>query len=242
MLAFLLFFQNFPALFSDWRMPVSLEVCLKRLSALHGREYGPICLESMRLLHAFRIAPFGQRVKTLKEELLRIPLKKTSPGSARESFSLDDAEAESVARASTLSAGMDLLSHLFGDEEVGLRALEVAVRRHYRAFPILSMKTEIVAGVPVALWSFRQADLSEKEAPIRTGIMAAFSDVAQMERSATQLLDRLQQFDEEAQKHDNGRRPKETGTGVTEARKCLVVVVRAVLCCMPTESQSNLHS
>ncbi|PHJ25261.1 acetyl- carboxylase acc1 [Cystoisospora suis] len=217
--------HNFPVLFSDWRMPVSLEVCLKRLAGLHGREYGPICLESMRLLHAFRIAPFAERVKTLKEELLRIPLKKTSSGSGRESFSLDEVEAERVARASTLTAGMDLLSHLFGDEEVGARALEVAVRRHYRAFPILSMRTETVAGVPVALWSFRQADLSEKEAPIRTGIMAAFSDVAQMERTGAQLLVRLRQFDEEAQKHDNDRRAKETGAEVAEARNVFLAAL-----------------
>ncbi|CBZ50010.1 hypothetical protein NCLIV_004860 [Neospora caninum Liverpool] len=220
--------QNFPNFFPDWTMPVSLELCLKRLSALHGRAYGQIALEAMRLLRSFRVAPFDQRVQRLKEQLLQIPALSASASEAERREAVR--QAERIARSSTTSAGIDLLSHLFGDEQVGLRALEVAVRRHYRGFPIYALHTELfevktrdergekTRKVPVALWSFRQGDLTGDEAPLRTGVMGAFESLQEVQEVGDRLLARLQQFD--AEKKGTGtkvRREAEGEKGETDA-------------------------
>ncbi|PFH33849.1 acetyl-CoA carboxylase ACC1 [Besnoitia besnoiti] len=204
--------HTFPNYFPDWTMPVSLELCLKRLSALHGREYGPVALEAVRLLRSFRVAPFDQRVQLLKEQLRRIP-SAGAPSLSGEAAS----QAERVARSSTTAAGIDLLSHLFGDAEVGRRALEVAVRRHHRGFPITALRTEDfeveregkTKKIPIALWSFRQGDLSG-EAPLRSGVMGAFGSLAEIRETGQRLLERLRQYDEEERRKEAASRRSPT--------------------------------
>ncbi|KYK69048.1 acetyl-CoA carboxylase ACC1 [Toxoplasma gondii TgCatPRC2] len=203
--------QNFPNFFPEWTMPVSLELCLTRLAALHGRAYGQIALEAIRLLRSFRVAPFEQRVQRLKAELLQLPSASSSKAGSASERETNVRRAERIARSGTASAGIDLLSHLFGDGSVSLKALEVAVRRHYRGFPIDALHTELFEvetqdgskkEIPVAFWSFRQGDLTGAEAPLRTGVMGAFQSLEEVQEVGDRLLARLRQFDEEKRKDE----------------------------------------
>merc|ERR1711871_1018149 len=125
--------ETFPDRFSMTSIPTEMLESLNGLSKLQSKQYGEIVLSSSSIIRESQIPSFEDRKAELRSSLL-------------------SEDKDSLARSRTLSAGVDLLSALFDDSDENVRnaALEVYIRRVYRAHSILSMDVTTIDGRPTA--------------------------------------------------------------------------------------------
>ena len=153
--------DTFSDRFGMQSIPSDLLERLTSLSALKAKQYGEISLAASTIIRESKIPSFEDRLAELRT-------------------SLTSADKSALAKSPTLSAGVDLLSALFDDKDASVRsaALEVYVRRVYRAHNIVSIKVETVDGRLTANWKFQFADIPSDESPIREGHISVVKDLA----------------------------------------------------------------
>ncbi|KAG5181165.1 acetyl-CoA carboxylase [Tribonema minus] len=148
--------------FGDWRASDELLAALGDLAGLQGKEYGEVALVADSLLTESRVPPFDKRVGELRA-LLK-----------------SDADYDRLSLSPSLSAGVDLLSALFDDDDDAVRkaALEVYIRRVYRAHKVLSLNVNTSGRYMTVDWTFRFSDTPPADSPVRIGHMTIFKDFA----------------------------------------------------------------
>jgi acetyl-CoA carboxylase/biotin carboxylase 1 len=153
-----------------------LLAALDQLSAFKGKEYGEVALAADQIIRASKVPPFTDRLEELRAQLTD-----------------SDTDLETLAKSSTLSAGVDLLTGLFGDSDISVveAALEVYIRRVYRAHRVLDLSVTIDHGLPTCSFTFQFADTPKSEAPIRQGILRVIPSVDSFESSLPELLQDL---------------------------------------------------
>ena len=141
-------------------LPDDTMVALKRLAALKGQEYGEVVLSANSIIRASEFPSFPSRLADLRGLLS------------------DDVDREELARSATLSAGVDLLSALFddADEKIAKNAVEVYVRRVYRAHRIKTIDVDTIGGRLTCSWTFQFADTPVNDSPFRVGQMSVVRD------------------------------------------------------------------
>lgn len=162
--------------FGNAAFPDSLLDILKELGALKGKAYGEIALAADILIRQAKIPSFENRAAELRGQL-------TDPGT----------DLEALSKSSTLSAGVDLLTSLFTDSSSDVRkaAMEVYVRRVYRAHRILKLRVSEKSGRLTCFFTFQFADVEQYKAPLRHGILAVIPSFDSMERQISGILENL---------------------------------------------------
>eukprot|EP00959_Pyramimonas_sp_CCMP1952_P104351 2180923-Pyramimonas_sp.AAC.3 len=173
--------------------PREFPATLKKLGALQGREYGEIALVAANIREERKGRPYEQRLSELRAALMgRVSLRRIWDGGVQ------DSSIDALVTSPTL--GVDLLPSLFADkkEEVAARAMEVFLRRVYRAHHIQELSiypgAETEPGKPVEpLWSadftFRFRDTPPAEAPLRRGKWLVVQNLAGIEENIDAVLD-----------------------------------------------------
>jgi acetyl-CoA carboxylase/biotin carboxylase 1 len=157
-------------------LPENLLQVLEEASSMKEKSFGEIGITADSIIRMSKIPSFESRVEELRSQLL-------------------DSKTDFVklSRSPTLSAGVDLLTYLFADidEAVKSAALEVYVRRVYRAHRVLSLKVEDVSGRLTCSFTFQSADVDESEAPVRQGMMAVVPTLTTLKKDFPGILDDL---------------------------------------------------
>jgi acetyl-CoA carboxylase/biotin carboxylase 1 len=159
--------------FGVQELPEELEAALKKVGSLKGKNYGEITLSTSNIIRESKVPSFENRLSEL-----------------RESLQAEDSDLVTLATDPTLSAGVDLLTSLFDDEDSAVRnrAVEVYIRRVYRAHRILSMNVEEIDGRLTAMWSFNHADVPGKKAVVRQGLLSVIPNAKDLKSSLPGII------------------------------------------------------
>jgi acetyl-CoA carboxylase / biotin carboxylase 1 len=170
--------ETFNERFRVSALPDNVMGVLEELSSLKEKEYGEIGLAADSIIRQSKIPSFDSRVDELRSELLA-----------------KDADLVKLSRSPTLSAGVDLLTYLFSDSDraVQTAAIEVYIRRVYRAHRVVDLKVEEKKGKLTCMFSFQFADVKESEAPLRQGLLAVIPSANALKSELPSILDDLSQ-------------------------------------------------
>jgi len=153
-------------------LSVPLVDALGRAARLYGKEYGEVALTASNLVAEKRMPPITERVKQLRDVLTgRVGLSRPWGG---------DQAGDRQALVESPTLAVDLLPSLFDDQDTAVRAIavEVYVRRVYRAHNILSL--EVLQGHPanqaakaqlLVNWRFQFKDTPPRDSPVRFGTL-----------------------------------------------------------------------
>jgi len=166
--------ETFPDRYGEGPLPEDLIAVLEQVKGLQGKTYGELTLAAESLIRLSKIPSFEVRVAELKKQLVD-----------------EEVDLDVLSKSATLSAGVDLLSALFSDEDAAVRnaALEVYVRRVYRAYRISDIAVQEKDGRLTCNWSFEFADIKESESVVRHGHMAVVSSMDDLESDLPKILD-----------------------------------------------------
>eukprot|EP00543_Licmophora_paradoxa_P006771 CAMPEP_0202445904 /NCGR_PEP_ID=MMETSP1360-20130828/4612_1 /ASSEMBLY_ACC=CAM_ASM_000848 /TAXON_ID=515479 /ORGANISM="Licmophora paradoxa, Strain CCMP2313" /LENGTH=2079 /DNA_ID=CAMNT_0049062311 /DNA_START=41 /DNA_END=6280 /DNA_ORIENTATION=+ len=141
-------------------MSDDLKTSLKSLAEMKGKMYGEIALAADEIIRQSEVASFDSRVAELKSQLTD-----------------SSANLELISKSATLSAGVDLLTALFSDEDIAVRknAVEVYIRRVYRAHRVEDINVDDTGGVITCTWSFSFADVEVSDSVTRLGMLKVVS-------------------------------------------------------------------
>ena len=151
--------ERFVGSYSPEKLPEDLKGLLASLAVLDGVSYKDLSLKAKQLLDEAAVPPFQTRLDALKASV------KSSSDLA------------SLATQPNIAVSVDLLVVLMSDSDAAVRkaAVEVYLRRVYRAHNIKSLEIAETNGVLSAKWTFQVRDTSDK-APIRHGFMSMLPD------------------------------------------------------------------
>lgn len=168
--------ETFGERFGADKMPEEFLSIVEELTNLKDKQYGEILLAADSILRNANVPSFSIRVDELKAKLLD----KTT-------------NLEALSKSSILSAGVDLLTYLFSDEDKNVRylATEVYVRRVYRAHRILDLKVSEEKGRIQCRFTFQFADVPVSVAPVRQGLLVEIDSMDELEPSMQDILDDL---------------------------------------------------
>ena len=145
--------ENFQERFGQ-AVPDSVIEALDTLSGLKGKAYGEIALAAEETVRESKVPSFDVRRADLRAKLA-------------------DSETDLVelSKSSTLSAGVDLLTNLFDDEDESVRAaaIEVYTRRVYRTYELPKVETEEMNGRLSCNFEFQFADVPSADRVTRYG-------------------------------------------------------------------------
>jgi acetyl-CoA carboxylase/biotin carboxylase 1 len=131
---------------------------LVELTELAGGDYAALELQARMMLDVDDVEPFESRLKNLRKSVS------------------ETKDIKELAYQPSLSAGVDLSSALFTDDDASVRAnaVEAFVRRVYRAHTMLDFKvtTDSSTTAVEAAWTFTYSDTAAEETPERKGYMA----------------------------------------------------------------------
>jgi len=147
---------------------------LKKLTKLQDKNaYGAVSLAAENIVRQSMMPGFEDRIDQLRGQLLS-----------------QDADLSKLAQSATLSAGVNLLTHLFKDTDSKVRALaiEVYVRRVYRAHRIVDINVDEKDGRIQCNWSFRFADVPESASIVRNGLFTFVSNVNTLNEEMPNIL------------------------------------------------------
>jgi len=155
-------------------LPSDLEETLNALSALKSKAYGELTLAASSIVRESKVPAFETRLSELRETL-----------------SSGDSDLISLSQSPTLSAGVDLLTSLFSDEDAAVRerAVEVYVRRVYRTYRIDDIKVEEIAGRLTCTWTFSFADVPVDSSVPRKGLLSVIPSAGDLESLMPAILD-----------------------------------------------------
>jgi len=168
--------ETFGDRFGVAQLPSDLLAALEELAAFKEKAYGEIALEADEIIRLSKVPSFEIRVDELRAQLL-------------------DSSTDLVAlsRSPTLSAGVDLLTSLFTDSDPTVQeaALEVYVRRVYRAHRMVDLKVTLEDGLPACSFVFQFADVEMSKAPLRQGLLRVVRSIDNLESDLPAILDNL---------------------------------------------------
>jgi acetyl-CoA carboxylase / biotin carboxylase 1 len=159
-------------------IPESVMGVLTELTNMMDKQYGEIGLAADSIIRLSKIPSFDSRVEELRSQL-----------------TAKDSDLVELSRSPTLSAGVDLLTYLFSDSDraVQLAALEVYVRRVYRAHRIRDLKLGEKGGRLTCSFGFQFADIKESDAAVRRGLLSVISGAKDLKSQLPSILDDLSQ-------------------------------------------------
>ena len=147
---------NFQTLFGT-SIPDSVLEALDNLTSLKGKEYGEIILAAEETVRASKVPSFEVRLADLRGKLT-------------------DSETDLIelSKSSTLSAGVDLLTNLFDDEDEAVQsaALETYMRRVYRTYDVPELNVETIDGRLSCSFSFEFSDVPSADRVTRNGFFS----------------------------------------------------------------------
>ena len=151
-------------------LPPSLDVVVT-LAQLPGQKYKELALTAAQFGLMKAEKPFEETVAELKQELLTA-----------------GADSAAVSRGLVVNA----LLALFGDAEVGQTAMQVAVKRFYRSFNLLSIETKTEGAVIETDFEYQGADNANGDAafPTRYGTLAVVPDLATLKAELPKIISR----------------------------------------------------
>eukprot|EP00522_Entomoneis_paludosa_P016513 CAMPEP_0172450434 /NCGR_PEP_ID=MMETSP1065-20121228/8763_1 /TAXON_ID=265537 /ORGANISM="Amphiprora paludosa, Strain CCMP125" /LENGTH=2096 /DNA_ID=CAMNT_0013202215 /DNA_START=2922 /DNA_END=9212 /DNA_ORIENTATION=- len=175
--------ETFGDRYGSGDLPEDLLELLKSLAGMKEKVYGEIALAADSIIRQSKVPSFELRANELRATL------------ADESSDFAD-----LAKSATLSAGVDLLTSLFSDSDSQIRkaAIEVYVRRVYRAHRILDLSVTEKDGRLTCLFSFQFADVEQSAAPVRHGVLAVIPSLDSLASENAGILDNLSEFIGEA--------------------------------------------
>eukprot|EP00536_Pseudo-nitzschia_multiseries_P003372 jgi/Psemu1/318156/estExt_fgenesh1_pm.C_520003 len=164
--------------FGSSDMSGDLEAAMEKITSLKEKKYGELVLAADSLLRSAKVSPFADRVGELKATLLD-----------------SNTDLAKLSRSSTLSAGVDLLTSLFDDSEKAIRnaAVEVYVRRVYRAHRINELTVSEEDGKVVCDFTFQFSDVEASEAVDRHGRFCVVPSLKTINNDLPQILDSFSQ-------------------------------------------------
>jgi len=170
-LSFLRQMEVFVDRYGDSAFTEDLLAQLEALTTLQGKEYGEIALAADSLNRLSKVPSFDSRVDELRSQLVD-----------------PSADLDKLAKSPSLSAGVDLLTSLFSDSDDAVKkaALEVYVRRVYRANKILDLSVESIDGRDTCIFSFQLAEL--EDSPVRQGLLSVVPSASALETSFSSIM------------------------------------------------------
>jgi len=173
-LAMLRQIETFSDRFGVSSIQEDLKTALKQLASLREKVYGEIALAADYIIRQSEVPSFSSRVDELRAELLE-----------------SSTDLNALSKCPTLSAGVDLLTGMFADSDPNVRraALEVYVRRVYRAHRIEDLEIEEANGRLTCTWSFSFADVQVSESISRRGMLSVVSSFDNLGSEITSILD-----------------------------------------------------
>ena len=156
-------------------LPEKLRTALADIAQLQGQVYNELNLKAKQLVEDSLIPPFQSRLEALRSAVL----------SAK-------ADLNALAIQPNIAVSVDLLVVLMNDKDATVRkaAMEVYLRRVYRAHTITTLDITESNGVLSATFSFTVRDTVAGTAPTRRGYMQmlpSFDEISQVLPSALQL-------------------------------------------------------
>ena len=153
--------ETFTDRFGGEELPSDLMEAIKNISELKSKSYGTIRLDATNIIEKSKVAPFDARVSELRTKLV------------------DGSDLESLSKDVTLSAGVDLLTSLFTDTDDAVRAaaIEVYIRRVYRAYKVIDLNVSEIDGRTTCSFKFRFSDVPEKDSVPRNGMLSVVNDI-----------------------------------------------------------------
>jgi len=166
--------ETFGDRFKTTDIPSDLEAALSELAGLKEKTYGELAIAADNLLRQSKVPPFAERVAELKSMLV-------------------DSSTDFVAlsKSPTLSAGVDLLTALFNDpdEAVKRAAIEVYIRRVYRAHRIGAVEITETNGNLVCDFSFQFSDIEPAQSVDRQGQLVVVPSLDTLKSGMSSILD-----------------------------------------------------
>jgi acetyl-CoA carboxylase/biotin carboxylase 1 len=167
-----------------------LLAALEELQTLKDKMYGEITLAADTIIRQSKIPSFESRVEELRAQL-------------------SDTETDLVklSKSPTLSAGVDLLTYLFTDSDGLVRsaAVEVYVRRVYRAHRMLDLSVEDKSGRLTCSFTFQFSDVPENEAPTRQGLLSVVASMDSFKADFANILEDMSEAIGEKPATSDGR-------------------------------------
>jgi acetyl-CoA carboxylase/biotin carboxylase 1 len=137
---------------------------------------GEVSLRASQLVDEIMVPPFEERVSSLKSVLMQ-----------------ETADLDALSKQPNLAVSVDTLTVLFSDENEDVRkaAMEVYIRRVYRAHCIKSISIIDNAGLLTASWTFTIRDIESQpgdKTPLRKGYMAMLDNFESIDAALPELF------------------------------------------------------
>jgi len=160
-LAMLRQLETFSDRFGVAEMPSGLLASLKQLSKLEGKVYGEVALAAGTVVRESKVPSFSSRLSDLKTLIMDVA---------------GEEELDVLSKSNRITSGVDLLSALFydSDESVRKAAIELYIRRIFRAHDILDISTVEVDGRLTCTWTHKVADVTD--GVVRSGVFSVIPD------------------------------------------------------------------
>jgi len=152
--------KRFPTFsLSTDRISKELYQALEGLSLLQDAVYGPLKLKTQQLIDGTTLKPFQARLDSLKAELM-----------------IKDQDLSALAKQPNFAVSVDLLGFLMSDSNAAIRkaAMEVYIRRVYRAHCIKFLDINEVNNILTATWKFTIREVIDST--VRSGYMVMLPD------------------------------------------------------------------
>lgn len=166
--------ETFGDRFRSPEIPADLEAALTEVAELKEKVYGELSIAADNLLRQAKVPPFEERVAELKATLLN-----------------PETDFIQLSKSTTLSAGVDLLTSLFSDEDKAVQkaAAEVYIRRVYRAHRISDLSVEEKDGNLVSDFTFQFSDVEASKSVDRKGHLCVLPSLASLDSDLPKILD-----------------------------------------------------
>ena len=143
-------------------IPSELIRALRDIAKLDGKIYGDLKLLAASIVDMANQKPFDERVSELRSQLLD-----------------EQTDLAELSLHEDISAGVDLLTYLFSDENETVRAsaLEVYVRRIHRSRRLLDINVDEVDERLACSWSYQYMEQPASLATIHRGLLTVVPDL-----------------------------------------------------------------
>jgi acetyl-CoA carboxylase/biotin carboxylase 1 len=161
------------------QMPTELKTALAGLADLTGSLYGELSLKSKQLIDDSNVPPFDTRLNLLKTAIMEA-----------------EVDLKTLSKQPDISVSVDLLVVLLADSDIAVRkaALEVYLRRVYRAHCIKSLNIIDVDGSISAEWAFTMRDTADVPSTLRYGYFTMFPDFAAIKSELPEIIKKAAVF------------------------------------------------
>lgn len=166
--------ETFGDRFRSAVIPAELETALEQVAGLKEKVYGELSIAADSLLRQAKVPAFEERVAELKATLLN-----------------PETDLVLLSKSTTLSAGVDLLTSLFDDEDKAVKeaAVEVYIRRVYRAHRISNLTIGEMNGNLVCDFTFQFSDVEPAQSVDRQGHLCVLPSLSGLNTDLPKMLD-----------------------------------------------------